>query len=330
MAVPEVEGRTVMSQPETLPGAELVAVADDLLACDGAYRGPSDIMIQVLRRPSDPICDRLEENLLLWGIAGFAIQPLKDPFGGWIDVARNWQSILFQRSEKFRYLLMIDADVGPPLALPRLLARHGKPIVSGIVCAHSRQRGVFACIAVDGADGKAHFPTIAHTKTLPARGLVEIRNAGTGCLLVHRTVMDRLWQTYREQKAEEGLCREVDMLILEGSANGSKVELTDPMRTAVRNRIRRANYVDDISGPPFSIPQSVRDKAAEIGSMVRGEDIMFTDRALAAGFTIYADFEAQCFHEKTMRLAWPDERIDPSLTVEDWKRSAFDMPVAQE
>ncbi len=281
---------------------------------------PSEVLVQVLRRPSDPICSKLENCIHLWTASGIAYQPLVDGFGGWIDVARNWQASAFRRT-KFKYLLIIDADVGPPIETPVLLARHDLPVVSALVPSFNNQRGLFFCVAVKGADGKAFFPTADGTKTVPSRGVCEIHNAGTGCLMVRRDVIEALWQNYENGKKEEKLAKAAMVKAL------GNLSLDRSDQNALMAQLKRMDFEEDLSGPPFSIPQSVRDRGAEIGNMPKGEDIMFTDRVRAAGFKMYADFECRCTHEKVLTLQWPSKKVDPELDIEDWKVSAFDLPV---
>lgn len=315
-----------------LPDVDPVEVARDKLTASADFR-PEEILVQVLKRPSDPVTRRLQEALHFWTAAGLAVQPLEDPFGGWIDVSRNWQTLLFLRAKRFKFALLVDTDVGPPIETPFLLARHNLPVVSGCVPGYNKDRGLFLCIAVKGPDGKARFPALMHGKvvqSVPARGLAEIHNAGAGCIMIRRDVLEALWKRYEDEKRQEGVGREVDMMVLEASGNGGRIELTDAMRQAVRQRITRSNYEDDLTGPPFSISQSVRDRSAEKGIMLKGEDISFTDRVRAAGFKLYADFEVRCVHDKLMCLGWPQEALAKDLSVEDWRVTAFDNPVEQE
>lgn len=286
----------------------------------------STIMVQVLRRGSDPICPGLEQALHTWVSAGMGYQQTLDSFGGWIDVARNWQSWLFIKAKAFKFLLLVDSDVTPPINAPILLARHDKPIVSGIVGGYNKERGgLFACIAVKGPDGKARFPTLNATKRLPARGIVKVHNSGAGCLLVRRDVLETLWSNHDQDQESQKIARDAILKVLEGGS-----ELTEKDRSALWKHIKRFDPVHDVSGPPFSIPDRVRFDAAKTGIISRGEDICFTDRAREAGFDIYADFECQCGHDKLLRLAWPTDLLDPELSVEDWMTSAYDAPVVQE
>lgn len=279
---------------------------------------PSTILVQILHRATDPINETLQESLYSWVATGFAVQPLKDRFGGWIDTARNWQANLFLKAGSFKYQLIIDADVGAPVNTPLLLARHDKPVVSAVVPCYTKERGLFVNIAMKGRDGKARFPSLKHTKTMPARGLVEVHNAGTGCLLVRRDVLKTLWDKYENEQQDRAEAINGVFQYLEG-----KDAPNEGTKSKIWEFLRNSNHVHDLSGPPFCIPQSLRNKAAETGIMPRGEDICFTDRVRAAGFPIYADFEVRCTHDKMMTLGWPDDALSEDLDPEDWRLSAF-------
>ena len=310
-----VETRTIKLDPHGVEDATVETSNVDLLSNEF---DPSSILVQILHRPLDPINETLQESLYSWVAAGIAVQPLKDRFGGWIDTARNWQANLFLKAKTFKFQLIIDADVGVPVNMPLLLSRHDKPVVSAVVPCFTKEKGLFVNIAMKGQDGKARFPSLKHTKTLPAKGTAEVHNAGTGCLLVRRDVLEALWEKFENEQEMKAQAINGVMQYLEGDT-----EPDEATKAAVWSFIRNCNHVNDLSGPPFCIPQSLRNKAAETGVMPRGEDICFTDRVRAAGFSIYADFEARCTHDKTMTLGWPDEAISDDLDPEDWRLTAF-------
>jgi hypothetical protein len=287
----------------------------------------SSIMIQVLKRPSDAIAPGLQEVLYEWIASGMAYQTVTDSFGGWIDVARNYQTRLFRKSGKFKWLLLIDCDVTPPKMAPVLLARHNLPVVSACVCGYNAGRGVFVCVAARGPDGRARFPTVKSGRKLPARGIAKVTNTGTGCLMIRADVVEALWSRYETDKAEHDAARQVLLSLLE---KHGKIDLNEDQLKHMWQMAKRFDLHQDLFGPPFGIPQSVRDRAAETGGLSKGEDICFTDRVRAAGFDIYVDFEVQCGHDKTMRLHWPTDLIDAELDAKDWCVTAFDAPVEQE
>lgn len=306
------ELRQMKTKAEMLPDETMEEMPKETVELD-----TSKIMIQILKRPTDPLTERLDTAIPQWLNAGFGVQQIRDQFMGWIDVLRNRQSRVFLEAKRFEYVMMIDADVGPTVDVPVLLARHQKPLVSACVPAYTAERGLFICIAVKGADGKAVFPSLNLTKKMPRTGLVPIHNCGTGCVMVRRDVMEKMWSLYDEFKHDR---EEARMAIIDVVAG---VTPDDAGRASLHKWLRHINYEEDMTGGPFSIPQTVRDKGAETGALPRGEDICFTDRVRSAGIEMFADLEARCYHDKVMKLAWPVDAIEDDLDAEDWMLSAF-------
>jgi hypothetical protein len=316
-----------MMKPRPILGDDAVESTNAAIQASATFN-PAEILIQVIQRPTDPLNTKLQEALYSWVAAGMAYQPVKDLFGGWIDVARNWQTKLFRKASDHKYLLMIDADVGPPVEAPLFLRRHDLPVVSGVVCGLSRSRGgLFICVAMDGKDGKARFITHKHHKSLPPRGLLEITRAGAGCIMVRRDVVETLWDKHESDLKDQEVAVSTIANLLEGDVSGAHEKLTQDQRRATQAFLRRFHYTTDLFGAPFNIPQSVRDRAAEVGAMPLGEDIMFTNRVRAAGYKMYVDLECRCTHDKVMTLAWPEDAIDENLSVEDFETSILDTPV---
>jgi hypothetical protein len=162
-----------------------------------SYRvNPREILIQVLHRPQEMIHPGLIDSSYTWVDQGCGFQRISDPFGGWVHISRNWQTRQFMARKEFKYLLLLDADESVPWWVPFQLAELDLPVVSGVVCGFTAERGIFACVAVKGEDGKARFPSVTETKTIPARGVQEVHNAGTGCLMIRRDVMEKLWARF--------------------------------------------------------------------------------------------------------------------------------------
>ena len=97
------------------------------------------------------------------------------------------------------WLLMVDTDMvfGPDL-LDRLLAAadpEARPIVGGLC--HGK---------AEHEDGVSYFPTIyyhtdkgsARASKYPADTLLEVHATGGACLLIHRTVMEKIGAEYPE------------------------------------------------------------------------------------------------------------------------------------
>lgn len=322
----DVIAETIMTNPKSVVPGDNVEETNASVQKSDTF-DPTKILVQVIQRPTDPLHEKLQNALYSWVAAGMAYQPVKDIFGGWIDVARNWQTKLFRKAAAFDHLLLIDSDVGPPVETPFMLRRHNQPVVSAVVCGFSKERGgTFICVALDAQDGRPRFISLKNHKTLPARGLLEVSRAGTGCLLIRRDVIESLWGKYEKDLADQDVAVATIQQLLEGDVSGH-TKLEANQRLATQAFLKRFNFKTDLFGAPFNIPQAVRDRAAEIGAMPLGEDVLFSARVKDAGFKIYADLECRCQHQKIMTLAWPNDAVDDELSVDDFKTSLLDMPV---
>ncbi len=80
------------------------------------------------------------------------------------------------------WLFFLDSDVIPPRdAILRLMA-HNKPIVSGVYCRRSVPEAIPVMMK----------PLGQWVTQIPSGGLMEVATVGAGCLLIHRTVFERL------------------------------------------------------------------------------------------------------------------------------------------
>jgi hypothetical protein len=162
---------------------------------------PREILIQVLHRPQEMIHPGIIDSSYTWVDQGCGFQRITDPFGGWVHISRNWQALQFLRRKEFKYLLILDADEQIPWWIPFHLAELDLPIVSGVVCGFTLQRGLFACVAVKGPDGRARFPSLKETKTIPLAGVQKVHNAGTGCIMIRRDVLEKMWLKYEKDNS---------------------------------------------------------------------------------------------------------------------------------
>lgn len=81
----------------------------------------------------------------------------------------------------FEWLFMLDSDVVPPHdAVTRLIA-HKEPIISGMYC--RRSPPVAVPVMIKGPTWHTQFPM---------GSIQEVDLVGAGCLLIHRTVLERL------------------------------------------------------------------------------------------------------------------------------------------
>lgn len=151
------------------------------------------IVVMTPYRPSDGINVRLAEYWITWANAGIAIMPMRDQFGGFIDIFRAHMCKEFLRQQGRRYLVFLDNDVVPmdPEGIVRLCG-HDLPVVSGVACALRPQVGTFACVAVKDKTGVARFPTTMDTKVMPAYGTREIESCGAGIVAIRRDVLESM------------------------------------------------------------------------------------------------------------------------------------------
>lgn len=101
------------------------------------------------------------------------------------DMARN-QACVTCLQNGFDYLFFLDSDVVPPSdAVPRLL-RHNLPIVSGVYYRRSPPLGLPVMMK---KDSNGNFGWVTGFKV---PDLLEVDVVGAGCLLIHRSVLERL------------------------------------------------------------------------------------------------------------------------------------------
>lgn len=156
---------------------------------------PKNMHVQVLYRGGERIHNLTTDSMMTWLDAGSSFTRFQDPFGGWINTTRNWQTRQYLQNTDRRFLVMVDADVGVPWWVPFRMASHNLPVVSAIVpCFSLSHGGLFINIAAKDPSGTPRFPTLGETRTIPKEGLLEIENAGTGCLVIRRDVLEKLWQ----------------------------------------------------------------------------------------------------------------------------------------
>ncbi len=104
------------------------------------------------------------------------------------DMARN---VACQEALKngFTYVFMYDSDVIAPRDAVLRLMSHNKPIVSGLYCRRSPPAGV--PVMIRNGQWVTNFPK---------RSLIEVDMVGAGCLLIHRSVLEKLPHNSRPGK----------------------------------------------------------------------------------------------------------------------------------
>lgn len=156
----------------------------------------STVMVVIPYRQSEGISVGICQHFGMWGRIGLRLATLKDPFGGFIEMTRGGIVKMFldfcQSHPKVKYLVMIDSDETIAWDAPLRLAQHGLPIITGVVCGYSPERGIFACFCAKDENGVPRFPSFADTKMLPAAGVAEVEICGTGLLCVRRDVLETM------------------------------------------------------------------------------------------------------------------------------------------
>ncbi len=154
------------------------------------------ILVVIPHRANEGINAGICTHFGMWGRIGLRVATVKDPHGGFIECTRGGIVKLFldmaDKNPKIKYLVMIDNDQGVNWDAPLLLAQHGQPIVTGVVCGYSPERGIFACFTAKDENGVCRFPSWKETKMLPAEGLIPIEQCGTGLLCVRRDVFETI------------------------------------------------------------------------------------------------------------------------------------------
>lgn len=181
-----------VKQTAPLPGLtdkEFAALADSIL-------------VVIPYRAGEGIASGICTHFGMWGRIGLRVATIKDPHGGFIEMTRGGIVRLFQdvveKNPTIKYLVMIDNDESIVWDAPLRLAQHGKPIVSGVVCGYSPERGIFACFTAKDENGVCRFPSWRETKMLPADGLIEVEQVGTGLLCVRRDVFETIQNSGEE------------------------------------------------------------------------------------------------------------------------------------
>ena len=154
------------------------------------------ILVVVPYRANEGINSGICTHFGMWGRIGLRIATLRDPHGGFIECTRGGIVKLFldvaEKSPQIKYLVMIDNDEAITWDAPLLLAQHGLPIVSGVVCGYSPERGIFMCCTIKDENGVPRFPSWKETKHLPAEGVIPVEQCGTGLVCIRRDVLETI------------------------------------------------------------------------------------------------------------------------------------------
>lgn len=156
------------------------------------------IMVVILYRGQEGIHVGICEHFPRWGRMGWRLGFIRDPHGGFIEVARSGVAKFFLDTAKsfpeLKYLVTIDNDQGIQWDAPIRLAAWGMPVVSGVVCGYAPERGVFACFTAKDENGVPRFPSWRDTKMIPSSGLIEAEQVGGGLVCIRRDVLETIME----------------------------------------------------------------------------------------------------------------------------------------
>ena len=154
------------------------------------------ILVVIIHRSNEGIHHDLAASIGMWARLGMAVSLIRDPHGGFVEVTRASVVNTFleyrERNPNMEYVVMIDADEAIDPSAPLLLARWGKPVVSGIVCGFNAKHGVFACFTAEDENGMPRFPCAQNGTKLPTEGLIPAYQVGTGLLCVRYDVFETM------------------------------------------------------------------------------------------------------------------------------------------
>lgn len=198
------ENKTLGPVDEQPEGSDAQTVQQQLFGLEMAevQKLVDKILVVIIHRATEGIHHDLAAAIGVWARLGMRVSMIRDPHGGFVEVTRAGVVNTFmeytERQPSIEYLVMIDADEAVDASAPLLLARWGKPVVSGIVCGFNSRHGLFACFTAEDENGMPRFPCSANGNKLPTEGLIKAYQVGTGLLCVRRDV----FETMRAKKME--------------------------------------------------------------------------------------------------------------------------------
>ena len=153
------------------------------------------------------------------------------------DMGRN---VICQRALEMgvEWVFHLDSDVVcPPDTILRLMA-HGQPIISGVYYRRSPPHGIPVMLRRLPGGGTQWL------QDLPPRGLIEVDLVGAGCLLIHKSVLQKLppidpaigkrwfsWRVDRQGILPPGECLSEDFSFnLHCQKNGYKIMVDTSIR----------------------------------------------------------------------------------------------------
>jgi hypothetical protein len=187
-----------VATPEPAHDGEEVARVEPLPGMNtGEFRKlAQSVLVVIPHCGSEGISPGLAMTIGAWARLDMRVGDVRDPSGGFLEVTRSAIVKMFldlaSDRPQLRYLVMIDNDQEVQWDAPLRLVRHGLPIVSGLVCSWSQERGIFACFTARDENGTPRFPSWQETQYLPAEGLIEAAQVGTGLIAIRRDVLETM------------------------------------------------------------------------------------------------------------------------------------------
>ena len=156
----------------------------------------ASVLVVVPYRSHEGINSGICTHFGMWGRIGLRVATLRDPHGGFIECTRGGIVRLFldvaEKSPEVKYLVMIDNDQAIEWDAPLRLAQHAAPVMSGVVCGYSPERGIFAAFTATDENGVCRFPSWKETKMMPADGVIPVEQCGTGLICIRRDVLETI------------------------------------------------------------------------------------------------------------------------------------------
>lgn len=199
--------------------------------------------------------------------------------GAGVARARNNQAADFLRGEA-EWFLAIDSDIGfEPAHVARLLS-HGRPLVCGLY--PLKQRELAWCLN-----------TLPGETIDEATGLQKVARAGTGFMLAHRSVFERM----REAHPELAYTEDLDEARGDTRWDFFSMGVVGPGSPSARLELIR-QVLATVSEPVAALAQiRAAVEAVHPPGRYNTEDWYFCDRARALGIDVYVDCTFHVAHE---------------------------------
>lgn len=119
------------------------------------------------------------------------------------DINRNYVvDIYMQLGDEFLFFVDSDITLLPTTCYELMaLCSEEKPVVSGIYTTYGPSGKLIPVIYHLGYNEKGEYTMLPHQGRLPADDLMEIDGCGAGCLMIHRSILEKMQSNYPPNKA---------------------------------------------------------------------------------------------------------------------------------